>query len=84
MQIFVKPQVLEAMQSFSPTNIKWKKKAPEAMPFFGKPQEQPEAMQIFNAENGTGSKHEPEAMPIFEKTQTQPEAMQIFNLEKVK
>ena len=54
------------------------------MPFFRKPQDQPEAMQIFNAKNGAGSKQAPEAMPIFEKPQTHPEAMQIFNSEKVK
>ena len=53
------------------------------MPFFGKPQVQPEAVQIFNAKNGTGRKKAPEAMPFCEIPQMQPEAMQIFNSEKV-
>ena len=54
------------------------------MPFFGKPQEQPEAMQIFNAKNGTGRKHEPEAMPIFEKKPNTAGGYADFNPEKVK
>ena len=54
-------------------------KAPEAMPFFGKPHVQPEAMQIFNANNGTGRKKAPEAMLFLGKPQMQPQAMQIFN-----
>ena len=56
------------------------------MPFFRKPQEQPEAMLIFNAKNGTGKEHDTkekamEAIPFFGKPQVQPEAMLIFNVK---
>ena len=63
---------------------KMKEKAPEAMPFFGKPQEQPEAMQISNAKNGTGRKHEPEAMPIFEKPKHSRRLCRFSTKKKVK